>query len=139
MDLPKIYALVEQMLKAEDVCTRQAFDMPNAAFETPLYLAVQKNSPEVVAYLIEAGANPNHKTALPVQETPLHCAASNGTTEIVEVISFVLLKDYAFITICHPLQIFFFSTEFDSKLLGITSWVQLLFYGSVIAITKELL
>uniref|UniRef100_A0A8R1XU63 ANK_REP_REGION domain-containing protein n=1 Tax=Onchocerca volvulus TaxID=6282 RepID=A0A8R1XU63_ONCVO len=86
MDLPKIYALVEQMLKAEDVCTRQAFDMPNAAFETPLYLAVQKNSPEVVAYLIEAGANPNHKTALPVQETPLHCAASNGTTEIVEIL-----------------------------------------------------
>ncbi|MCP9265958.1 Nuclear factor NF-kappa-B subunit [Dirofilaria immitis] len=84
MDLPKIYALVEQMLKAEDVCTQRAFDMPNAAFETPLYLAVQKNSLEVVAYLIEAGANPNYQTALPGQQTPLHCAASNGMTEIVE-------------------------------------------------------
>ncbi|EFO19094.1 hypothetical protein LOAG_09400 [Loa loa] len=86
MDLPKIYALVEQMLKAEDVCTRQAFDIPNAAFETPLYLAVQKNSLEVVAYLLEVGANPNHQTALPGQQTALHYAASNGMTEIVEIL-----------------------------------------------------
>lgn len=102
MDLPKIYALVEQMLKAEDACTRQAFDVPNAAFETPLYLAVQKNSPEVVAYLVEAGANPNHQTALPGQQTPLHYAASNGMTKIVEVILFV---HYAFITTaCYAFQ-----------------------------------
>ncbi|VBB31189.1 unnamed protein product [Acanthocheilonema viteae] len=86
MDLPKIYALVEQMLKAEDGCTRRAFDIPNAAFETPLYLAVQMNRPEVVAYLVEAGANPNHQTASPGQQTPLHCAASNGMAEIVDIL-----------------------------------------------------
>ncbi|EJW81499.1 hypothetical protein WUBG_07593, partial [Wuchereria bancrofti] len=97
MDLPKIYALVEQMLKAEDICTQRAFDLPNATFETPLYLAVQKNNSEVVAYLLEAGANPNHQTASSGQQTSLHYAASNGMIEIVEVISFV--KDYAFIVI----------------------------------------
>lgn len=123
MDLPKIYALVEQMLKAEDVCTRRAFDMANAAFETPLYLAVQKNSVEVVAYLMEAGANPNHQTGSPGQQTPLHCAASNGMTEIVEVISFVPLKDSVFITVFHVFQNFCFSQHFRLflKLLSIVS------------------
>lgn len=86
MDLAKIYALVEQMLKAEDTCTRRAFDMPNRAHETPLHLAVRKNSPEIVAYLVEAGANPNHRTVPPGQQTPLHHAASHGMTEVVEVI-----------------------------------------------------
>uniref|UniRef100_A0A1I8EK63 ANK_REP_REGION domain-containing protein n=1 Tax=Wuchereria bancrofti TaxID=6293 RepID=A0A1I8EK63_WUCBA len=86
MDLPKIYALVEQMLKAEDICTQRAFDLPNATFETPLYLAVQKNNSEVVAYLLEAGANPNHQTASSGQQTSLHYAASNGMIEIVEIL-----------------------------------------------------
>ncbi|VDK27879.1 unnamed protein product [Gongylonema pulchrum] len=86
MDLAKIYALVEQMLKADDAYTRRAFDMPNRALETPLHLAVQKNSPEIVAYLIEAGASPNTRTLPPEQQTPLHLAASQGMSEIVEVI-----------------------------------------------------
>ncbi|VDN06775.1 unnamed protein product [Thelazia callipaeda] len=86
MDLAKVYALVEQMLKSEDAQTRLAFDLPNRVLETPLHLAVQKNSAELVAYLVEAGANPNHQTASPSQQTPLHCASLNGFTEIVEIL-----------------------------------------------------
>lgn len=87
MDLAKIYALVEQMLKADDCSPSKTFDLPNRAQETPLYLAVQRKNPEVVAYLLEAGANPNHQTVPPNSQTPLHYAVSQGMTEIVKVCS----------------------------------------------------
>lgn len=54
LDLAKIYALVEQMLKMDGgEGGIPNFDIPNAMGETPLMVAVQKNQAEVVSYLLE--------------------------------------------------------------------------------------
>lgn len=54
LDLAKIYALVEQMLKMEVKPGETApFDLPNGMGETPLMLAVQKRQKEMVDYLLE--------------------------------------------------------------------------------------
>ena len=54
MDLAKIYALVEQMLKM-DVSPGDVppFDLPNGMGQTPFFLAVEKRHNEVVDYLLE--------------------------------------------------------------------------------------
>uniref|UniRef100_A0A9J2Q0L7 ANK_REP_REGION domain-containing protein n=1 Tax=Ascaris lumbricoides TaxID=6252 RepID=A0A9J2Q0L7_ASCLU len=86
MDLAKIYALVEQMLKTDFPPSQKPFDMPNRFHETPLFLAVEKRRVEVVAYLLEAGAYPNNQTQRPERDAPLHYAAARGMTEIVETL-----------------------------------------------------
>jgi ankyrin repeat protein len=85
MDLAKIYALVEQMIKTVS-CTssRKPFDTPNRHGETPLFLAVEKRQNEIVDYLLEAGAYPNAQTLRPERDAPLHHAAARGMTSIVQ-------------------------------------------------------
>jgi len=86
MDGAKIFTLVEQMLKTEYSGNHKPFDMPNRSNETPLFLAVERRRPEVVDYLLEAGANPNVQTSRPERDGPLHYAASRGMAEIVQVL-----------------------------------------------------
>lgn len=79
MDMAKIYALVEQMLKMEARPGEAlAFDIPNGVGETPLMVAVQKKQCEVVDYLLEAGASPNMQSARLDRDAPLHYAATRG-------------------------------------------------------------
>ncbi|KHJ98658.1 ankyrin repeat protein [Oesophagostomum dentatum] len=84
-DLAKIYSLVEQQLKLENAKELRPFDVPNRYNETPLYLAVQQQLKEVVAYLLEVGADPNVQTVRPEREGALHYAAARGMKDIVEV------------------------------------------------------
>lgn len=90
MDLAKIYALVEQMLKSgSELQTGDGplpFDMPNGVGESPLMLAVQKSHTEVVTYLLEAGANPNVQSTRLERDMPLHYAATRGMTAIVQAL-----------------------------------------------------
>jgi hypothetical protein len=61
LDLAKIYALVEQMLKMEVKPGETApFDLPNGMGETPLMLAVQKRQKEMVDYLLEVRKGRNN-------------------------------------------------------------------------------
>ncbi|KAK6058718.1 ankyrin repeat protein [Cooperia oncophora] len=88
-DLAKIYSLVEQQLKLECLEERRPFDVPNRYNETPLFLAVQQQLKEVVAYLLEVGADPNVQSILCGDrklrinelngrgQTALHCAIIN--------------------------------------------------------------
>ncbi|VDM76775.1 unnamed protein product [Strongylus vulgaris] len=84
-DLAKIYSLVEQQLKLDNVKEQRPFDVPNRYNETPLFLAVQQQLKEVVAYLLEVGADPNVQTLRPEREGALHYAAARGMKDIVEV------------------------------------------------------
>ncbi|KAI1725687.1 ankyrin repeats (many copies) domain-containing protein [Ditylenchus destructor] len=86
MDLAKIYALVEQMLKMESEFSHKPFDMPNRLNETPLFLAVEKRHNEVVDYLLEAGASPNAQNSRMERDAPLHYAAARGMVEIVQTL-----------------------------------------------------
>lgn len=87
LDLAKIYALVEQMLKMDGgEGGIPNFDIPNAMGETPLMVAVQKNQAEVVSYLLEAGASPNAQSNRLERHMPLHFAASHGMTNIVRAL-----------------------------------------------------
>ncbi|EYC35703.1 hypothetical protein Y032_0997g3340 [Ancylostoma ceylanicum] len=85
-DLAKIYSLVEQQLKLDNAKELRPFDVPNRYNETPLFLAVQQQLKEVVAYLLEVGADPNVQTVRPEREGALHYAAARGMTDIVEVL-----------------------------------------------------
>ena len=51
---------------------------------TPLHLAAGHNKPEVVALLLERGADIHSRSAL--GSTPLHYAAARGTPEVVELL-----------------------------------------------------
>lgn len=82
VDLGKIYALTEQLKKMTD--SSRFFDEPNKYNETPLFIAVMQRQPEVVAYFLELGANPNVQTLRSDRDTALHYAASRGMNEIVE-------------------------------------------------------
>ncbi|KAK6026142.1 ankyrin repeat protein [Ostertagia ostertagi] len=82
-DLAKIYSLVEQQLKLDNVKERRPFDVPNRYNETPLFLAVQQQLKEVVAYLLEVGADPNVQSARPEREGALHYAAARGFNDII--------------------------------------------------------
>uniref|UniRef100_A0AC34Q5L8 Uncharacterized protein n=1 Tax=Panagrolaimus sp. JU765 TaxID=591449 RepID=A0AC34Q5L8_9BILA len=86
MDFAKIYTLVERMLKIEGPSNIRMFDMPNKMNETPLFLAVEKRCPEVVEYLLEAGANPNIQTLRPERDAALHYAASRGMSQVVDIL-----------------------------------------------------
>jgi ankyrin repeat protein len=86
MDLAKIYALVEQMIKLESEFSRKPFDIPNRNNETPLFLAVEKRHNEVVDYLLEAGASPNTQNSRTEREAPLHYAATRGMVDIVQTL-----------------------------------------------------
>lgn len=87
LDLAKIYALVEQMLKLEvKPGEMPPFDMPNGVGETPLMVAVQKRQCQVVDYFLEVGASPNVQSTRLERDMPLHYAASRGMTAIVHVI-----------------------------------------------------
>ncbi|VDK62344.1 unnamed protein product, partial [Cylicostephanus goldi] len=85
-DLAKIYSLVEQQLKLDNVKDQRPFDVPNRYNETPLFLAVQQQLKEVVAYLLEVGADPNVQTLRPEREGALHYAAARGMKDIVEIL-----------------------------------------------------
>uniref|UniRef100_A0A1I8A329 ANK_REP_REGION domain-containing protein n=1 Tax=Steinernema glaseri TaxID=37863 RepID=A0A1I8A329_9BILA len=87
LDIPKVYALVEQMLKMEFPSCQKPFDIPNSSNETPLFLAVESRRTELVDYLIEAGADPNIQTSRPERDAPLHYAAARGMTPIVQILS----------------------------------------------------
>jgi len=86
MDLGKIYALVEQMLKTEYPGHQKPFDMKNRYNETPLFLAVKKGHNEIVDYLLEAGADPNCQNSRSERDGPLHLAAKLGMAEIVKTL-----------------------------------------------------
>ncbi|KAI6240934.1 Nuclear factor NF-kappa-B subunit [Aphelenchoides fujianensis] len=86
LDLGKIYALVEQMLKTEYPGHQKPFDMKNRLNATPLFLAVEKRHNEIVNYLLEAGADPNTQNSKAARDAPLHYAASRGLTDIVKTI-----------------------------------------------------
>ncbi|CAJ0608748.1 unnamed protein product [Cylicocyclus nassatus] len=85
-DLAKIYSLVEQQLKLDNVKDQRPYDVPNRYNETPLFLAVQQQLKEVVAYLLEVGADPNVQTLRPEREGALHYAAARGMKDIVEIL-----------------------------------------------------
>ncbi|KAI6235426.1 Nuclear factor NF-kappa-B subunit [Aphelenchoides besseyi] len=86
LDLGKIYALVEQMLKTEYPGHQKPFDMKNRMNATPLFLAVEKRRNEIVDYLLEAGADPNTQNSKSERDAPLHYAASRGLSDIVKTI-----------------------------------------------------
>ncbi|TMS37074.1 hypothetical protein L596_004087 [Steinernema carpocapsae] len=86
LDIPKVYALVEQMLKMEFPPCQKPFDTPNSSNETPLFLAVENRRAELVDYLAEAGADPNIQTSRPERDAPLHYAAARGMTSIVQIL-----------------------------------------------------
>jgi len=85
LDLGKIYALVEQMIKTDYPSHQKPFDMKNRYSETPLFLAVEKRHNEVVDYLLEAGSDPNCQSSAK-RDGPLHLAARLGMAEIVKTI-----------------------------------------------------
>lgn len=90
LDLAKIYALVEQMLKLEvKPGEMPPFDMPNGVGETPLMVAVQKRQCQVVDYLLEVGASPNVQSTHLERDMPLHYAASRGMVRIIHIIGFI--------------------------------------------------
>ena len=92
MDLAKVYAFVEQVLKTEykdptnptTIKIPSFFDSPNLKGLTPLFIAVEKHQNEVIDYLLEAGASPNSFNAN--KDTPLHYAAARGLTKITQVL-----------------------------------------------------
>lgn len=92
MDLAKVYAFVEQVLKTEykdptnptTIKIPSFFDSPNLKGLTPLFIAVEKHQNEVIDYLLEAGASPNSFNAN--KDTPLHYAAARGLTKITQTI-----------------------------------------------------
>uniref|UniRef100_A0A1I7ST59 ANK_REP_REGION domain-containing protein n=1 Tax=Bursaphelenchus xylophilus TaxID=6326 RepID=A0A1I7ST59_BURXY len=86
MDIPKIYALVEQMLKMEYSSHDKPFDMPNKEGVTPLFLAVEKRNNIVVDYLLEVGASPNTQNGRYERDAPLHYAAARGMVDVVKTI-----------------------------------------------------
>jgi hypothetical protein len=86
MDFAKIYTLVERMLKLENASSHRMFDMPNKMNETPLFLAVERRCPEIVEYLLEAGANPNTQTLRHERDASLHYAATRGMFDVVSTI-----------------------------------------------------
>uniref|UniRef100_A0AC34FNL9 ANK_REP_REGION domain-containing protein n=1 Tax=Panagrolaimus sp. ES5 TaxID=591445 RepID=A0AC34FNL9_9BILA len=86
MDFAKIYTLVERMLKLENASNHRMFDMPNKMNETPLFLAVERRCPEIVEYLLEAGANPNTQTLRHERDASLHYAATRGMFDVVSTI-----------------------------------------------------
>jgi outer membrane biosynthesis protein TonB len=86
MDFAKIYTLVERMLKLENASSHRMFDMPNKMNETPLFLAVERRCPEIVEYLLEAGANPNTQTLRHERDASLHYAATRGMFDVVTTI-----------------------------------------------------
>lgn len=86
MDLGKIYALVEQMVKTDYPGHKKPFDMRNRNNETPLFLAIEKRNNAVVDYLLEAGADPNTQNCKIDRDGPLHLAARLGMAEIVKTI-----------------------------------------------------
>ncbi|CAD5215704.1 unnamed protein product [Bursaphelenchus okinawaensis] len=86
MDIPKIYALVEQMLKMDYSSHEKPFDMPNKEGVTPLFLAVEKRNNVIVDYLLEVGANPNTQNGRYERDAPLHYAAGRGMVDIVKTI-----------------------------------------------------
>ncbi|XGW22482.1 hypothetical protein V3C99_005033 [Haemonchus contortus] len=85
-DLAKIYSVVEQQLKLDTIKERPSFDVPNRYNETPLFLAVQQDLKEVVAYLLEVGADPNVQSLRTEREGALHYAAARGMHDIVEIL-----------------------------------------------------
>ncbi|KAJ1359310.1 hypothetical protein KIN20_018003 [Parelaphostrongylus tenuis] len=85
-DLAKIYSLVEQQLKLSNPTEQRPFDVPNRYNETPMFLAVQQQLKEVVAYLLEAGADPNVQTLRPERESALHYASARGMHDIVKIL-----------------------------------------------------
>ncbi|KAE9550643.1 hypothetical protein FO519_006137 [Halicephalobus sp. NKZ332] len=86
MDWAKIFTLVERMIKMDNPSGMRMFDMPNKMNETPLFLAAEKGCPEIVEYLLEAGANPNIQTSRPERDAPLHFAAARGMTPVVSIL-----------------------------------------------------
>uniref|UniRef100_A0A7E4V5S0 ANK_REP_REGION domain-containing protein n=1 Tax=Panagrellus redivivus TaxID=6233 RepID=A0A7E4V5S0_PANRE len=86
MDMAKIFTLVERMFKLDSPSHVKMFDMPNRLNETPLFLAVEKRCPEVVEYLLEAGANPNTQTFRHERDAALHYAASRGMTQMINIL-----------------------------------------------------
>ncbi|KJH48731.1 ankyrin repeat protein [Dictyocaulus viviparus] len=85
-DLAKIYSLVEQQLKIDNAMEQRPFDVPNGNNETPMFLAVQQKLKEVVAYLLEVGADPNVQTLQPEGESALHYASTRGMNDIVKIL-----------------------------------------------------
>jgi hypothetical protein len=86
MDFAKIYTLVERMLKLDNASHHRMFDMPNKMNETPLFLAVERRCPEIVEYLLEAGANPNTQTLRHERDASLHYAATRGMFDVVSIL-----------------------------------------------------
>uniref|UniRef100_A0A0K0D261 ANK_REP_REGION domain-containing protein n=1 Tax=Angiostrongylus cantonensis TaxID=6313 RepID=A0A0K0D261_ANGCA len=84
-DLAKIYSLVEQQLKLSEAMEQRPFDVPNRYNETPMFLAVQQQLKEVVAYLLEVGADPNVQTLRPEREGAIHYASARGMRDIVKM------------------------------------------------------
>lgn len=86
LDIGKIYSIVEHLLKTDYPKTQKPFDQPNKNHESPLFLAVMRRSPEVVAYLLEIGANPNNQTLNGDRDFCLHYAAARGMNKITELL-----------------------------------------------------
>lgn len=93
LDIGKIYSIVEHLLKTDYPKTQKPFDQPNKNHESPLFLAVMRRSPEVVAYLLEIGANPNNQTLNGDRDFCLHYAAARGMNKITEVFWLILLTN----------------------------------------------
>ncbi|CAL2051609.1 unnamed protein product [Caenorhabditis brenneri] len=85
-DQGKIYALCETLRKTMKENDDNVFNVSNNFGETPLYVAVQRRSVEVVEYFLELGASPNGHSSRAIGDTPLHFATSRGMNAMVEAL-----------------------------------------------------
>lgn len=89
MSEDRIFQLINQQTEL-DVLTEVYqlknidIDVRNNQGQTPLHLAVLKNMPEIAAYFLSLGANPNAKDHMGL--SPFIAAAANGFSEMFDLI-----------------------------------------------------
>ncbi|CAI4229391.1 unnamed protein product [Auanema sp. JU1783] len=81
-DIPKIYALIEHLIKHDAGRNSRQYDKPNKDNETPFFVAVIRGNSYITDYLLELGVDCNIRSYRGDQDAPLHNAASRGKLDI---------------------------------------------------------